>query len=110
MAKMSKMSSKLAKCNMGSGNSFMSSLFILAIYVAIAYVVYRVIMYFLNMRSSAMPNVPSRPNGAGGCSTGTCSGSGGGGMMSQEGFRHPMNANHRNEPVNRQKPRYNRRF
>jgi len=99
MAKMSKMSSKLAKCNMGSGNSFMSSLFILAVYVAIAYVVYRVIMYFLNMRSSAMPNVPSRPNGAGGCSTGTCSGSGGGGgMMSQEGFGHQKKAHHPRKP------------
>jgi len=98
MAKMSKMSSKLAKCNMGSSNSFMSSLFILVVYVAIAYIVYRVIMYFLNMRSSAMPNAPAgRNNGAGGdggCSSGTCSGSGGGagagaglGMMSQEGYR-----------------------
>ena len=78
---------------MGSGNSFMSSLFILAVYVAIAYVVYRVIMYFLNMRSSAMPNVPSRPNGAGGCSSGTCSGSAGGaGMMSQEGYHNQKRA------------------
>jgi hypothetical protein len=86
MAKMSRMSSKLAKCNMGSGSSFLSSLFILVVYVAIAYVLYRVIMYFMNMRSSAMPNVPSRPNGAGGCSTGTCGGSGGANMGTQEGM------------------------
>ena len=76
MAKMSKMSSKLAKCNMGSGSSFASSLFILIVYVAIAYVLYRVIMYLMNMRSSAMPNIPSNKNQNqnGGCSTGTCSG------------------------------------
>ena len=48
MAKMSRMSSKLAKCNMGSGSSFLSSLFILVVYVAIAYVLYRVIMYFMS--------------------------------------------------------------
>ena len=93
MAKMSKISSKLAKCNMGSGSSFLSSLFILVVYVAIAYILYRVIMYFLNMRSSAMPNVPpSRQNNAGGCSTGTCSGSG---MGTQESFRKKPMGNHR---------------
>ena len=76
MAKMSRMSSKLAKCNMGSGSSFLSSLFILVIYVAIAYVLYKVVMYLMNMRSSAMPNIPSNKNQNqnGGCSTGTCGG------------------------------------
>jgi len=103
MAKMSKMSSKLAKCNMGSGSSFLSSLFILVIYVAIAYILYRVIMYFLNMRSSAMPNIPSRPNGAGGCSTGTCSGSG---MGARESLR--MNEHNRKEPRNNQRPNHSR--
>ena len=89
MAKMAKMSSKLAKCNMGSGSSFLSSLFILAVYVAIAYVLYRIVMYFLNIRSSAMPNVPSKPNGASGCSTGTCGGaSSGAGQAVLESMRH----------------------
>ena len=75
MARMSKITSKLAKCNMGSGPSFLSSVFILIVYLAIAYILYRVIMYFVNMRSSAMPDIPNnQPKQGGGCSTGTCSG------------------------------------
>ena len=55
----------------------------MANYIVAAYILYKVVMYFLNMRSSAMPNVPdssSSTNGnkrnkqKGGCSTGTCGG------------------------------------
>ncbi len=69
---MSKFSKKLAVST--SGSSLVSSLIMLIIYIGIAYIVYQIVMYFLNMRKSAMPNVPNRrqPRKNGGCSTGTC--------------------------------------
>jgi hypothetical protein len=71
MAKFSKMAGK----GMGMG----SGLVTLAIYLVIAYVFYKVLMYLFNMRTSAMPNVaPPRRHG-GGCATGTCASGGGGG-------------------------------
>lgn len=78
---MAKMSSKMAKYNSGSG--LFTNFVTIIIYVVAAYILYKVVMYFLNMRSSAMPNVPdssSSTNGNkrnkqnGGCSTGTCGG------------------------------------
>ena len=75
---MAKMSSKMAKYSSGSG--LFTNLVMVVIYIASAYILYRVVMYFINMRSSAMPNVPaSSTNGnknkqKGGCSTGTCGG------------------------------------
>ena len=56
MAKMAKMSSKMA--SYGSGSSLFISLIMVVIYIATAYILYRVVMYFLNMRSSAMPSLP----------------------------------------------------
>ncbi len=82
LAKIYKMSSKMAKY--GSGSGMFTNLITIAMYVAAIYILYRVVMYFLNMRSSAMPNVPdssssSKTGGAPGdkkpgCSTGTCGG------------------------------------
>jgi hypothetical protein len=76
---MAKMSSKMAKYSSGSG--FFTNLVMIVIYIAAAYILYRVVMYFINMRSSAMPSLPASSNGrnnrnkqAGGCSTGTCGG------------------------------------
>jgi hypothetical protein len=80
---MAKMSSKMAKYSSGSG--LFTNLVTIIIYVIAAYILYKVVMYFLNMRSSAMPNIPdssssSSSNGnkkskqKGGCSTGTCGG------------------------------------
>lgn len=82
LAKISKMSSKMAKY--GSGSGTFTNLITIAMYVAAIYILYRVVMYFLNMRSSAMPDVSesssSKTGGAKGdkkpgCSTGTCGGS-----------------------------------
>ena len=80
VAKIPKISSKLAKYGSGAGSGMFTKLVTIAIYVAIAYILYKVAMYFLNMRSSAMPDVPdsSKTDGAKGdnrkpkCSTGTC--------------------------------------
>lgn len=84
MAKMAKMSSKMAKygSGSGSGSGLFTNLVMLAIYVVAAYILYRVVMYFLNMRSSAMPNIPdssSKDRSRDGkqmpkCSSGTCDG------------------------------------
>jgi hypothetical protein len=76
---MAKMSSKMAKY---SGSGFFTNLVMIVIYIAAAYILYRIVMYLINMRSSAMPNLPtsSSNNGKngnkqkGGCSTGTCGG------------------------------------
>jgi len=78
---MAKMSSKMAKYSSGSG--FFTNLVMIVIYIAAAYILYKIVMYFINMRSSAMPNLPAsssnrvNDNGygnkqKGGCSTGTC--------------------------------------
>jgi hypothetical protein len=81
VAKIPKISSKLAKYSSGAaGSGMFTKLVTIAIYVAIAYILYKVAMYFLNMRSSAMPDVPnsSKTDGAKGgnqkpkCPTGTC--------------------------------------
>jgi len=81
---MAKMSSKMAKygSGSGSGSGLFTNLVMLAIYVVAAYILYRVVMYFLNMRSSAMPNIPdssSKDRSRDGkqmpkCSSGTCDG------------------------------------
>jgi hypothetical protein len=73
MAKLSKMAGKCM--NMGGGMG--SGLVTIAIYLVIAYVFYKVLMYLFNMRTSAMPNVPPPRRNGGGCATGTC-GAGGG--------------------------------
>ena len=76
---MAKMSSKMAKY--GSGSGLFTNLVTIVIYVVAAYILYRVVMYFINMRSSAMPNLPASSSNSGsgngnkqkgGCSTGTC--------------------------------------
>ena len=75
---MAKMSSKMAKY--GSGSSLLTNFVMIIIYVVAAYILYKVVMYLINMRSSAMPNVPVSTNTGngnkqkGGCSTGTCGG------------------------------------
>ena len=78
---MAKMSSKMAKY--GSGSGLFTNLVTIIIYVVAAYILYNIVMYFLNMRSSAMPNIPASSKGGnsnnnnnkkGGCSTGTCGG------------------------------------
>ena len=75
---MAKMSSKMAKY--GSGSGLVTNLVTIAIYIAAAYILYRIVMYFINMRSSAMPNIPDSSskgrngNKNGKCSTGTCGG------------------------------------
>jgi hypothetical protein len=77
---MAKMSSKMAKYSSGSG--LFTNLVMVVIYIASAYILYRVVMYFINMRSSAMPNLPASSSNSGnngnkqkgGCSTGTCGG------------------------------------
>jgi hypothetical protein len=81
---MAKMSSKMAKYSSGSGSGsgLFTSLVMVVIYIAAAYILYRVVMYFINMRSSAMPNLPTYSSNSGkngnkqksGCSTGTCGG------------------------------------
>jgi len=77
MAKLSKMA--------GKGMSMGSGLVTLAIYIVIAYVFYKVLMYLFNMRTSAMPNVPPPRRNGGDCATGTCAvgaaGGAGGGSM-----------------------------
>jgi len=75
---MAKMSSKMAKY--GSGSSLLTNFVMIIIYVVAAYILYKIVMYLINMRSSAMPNVPVSTNNGngnkqkGGCSTGTCGG------------------------------------
>ena len=76
---MAKMSSKMAKY--GSGSGLITNLVTIAIYIVAAYILYRIVMYFINMRSSAMPNIPASSSKdasgnkqKGGCSTGTCAG------------------------------------
>jgi hypothetical protein len=80
---MAKMSSKMAKYGSGSSSALFTKLVTIAIYVVAAYILYRVVMYFLNMRSSAMPNIPNSSSSKSGnrdgkqkprCSTGTCGG------------------------------------
>jgi hypothetical protein len=73
MAKMAKIA------NYGSGSNFFMQILKVIIYVVVAYILYRVVYYFVNMRSSAMPNLPSSSSGGnnrqtGGCSTGICGG------------------------------------
>ena len=72
MAKMAKMS----KCSIGAGNSVGMNILMLVVYLVVAYILYQVIMYFVNQRPSAMPNVPASPPSknrvGGGCSSGTC--------------------------------------
>ena len=78
MAKMAKMSSNMAKY--GSGSGLFTNFVMIIIYVVAAYVLYRVVMYFVNMRSSAMPNVSvssstgNKNKQKSGCSSGTCGG------------------------------------
>jgi len=75
---MAKMSSKMAKYSSGSG--IFTSFVTIIIYVVAAYILYKIVMYFINMRSSAMPNLPTSSSNSGrngnkqkgGCSTGTC--------------------------------------
>lgn len=72
MAKMAKMSS----CGIGMGASKGPAMNILmiAVYLVIAYVIYKIVMYIMGYRQTAMPNIPP-PSGnksSGGCSTGTC--------------------------------------
>ena len=73
---MAKMSSKMAKY--GSSSGLFTNIVVFVIYIAAAYILYKVVMYFLNMRSSAMPNIPNKNSNNGqkksGCSTGTCGG------------------------------------
>ena len=77
---MAKMSTKMAKYNSGSG--LFTNFVTIIIYIVAAYILYKVVMYFLNMRSSAMPNLPTYSSNSGkngnkqksGCSTGTCGG------------------------------------
>lgn len=75
---MAKMSSKMAKY--GSSSSLLTNFVMIIIYVVAAYILYKIVMYLINMRSSAMPNVPVSTNTGngnkqkGGCSTGTCGG------------------------------------
>jgi hypothetical protein len=75
---MAKMSSKMAKY--GSGSGLLTNFVMIIIYVVAAYILYKIVMYLINMRSSAMPNVPTSTNTGngnkqkGGCSTGTCGG------------------------------------
>lgn len=72
MAKMA----KVAKCGMSMGSGIGMNILMLAVYLVIAYILYQVIMYFVNQRPSAMPNVPASPPSknrvGGGCSSGTC--------------------------------------
>ena len=65
---------KMAMCNMGMGKSMGMNILMLAVYLVAAYILYRVVMYAVNYRPSAMPNVPPSSNNrmGGGCSTGTC--------------------------------------
>jgi hypothetical protein len=64
----------------GSGSSLLTNFVMIIIYVVAAYILYKIVMYLINMRSSAMPNVPTSTNNGngnkqkGGCSTGTCGG------------------------------------
>jgi hypothetical protein len=73
---MAKMSSKMAKY--GSGPSLFTGIVNIIIYIVVAYILYRVVMYIVNMRSSAMPNLPdyssNKNKQKGGCSSGTCGG------------------------------------
>lgn len=75
---MAKMSSKMAKY--GSGPSLFTGVVNITIYIVVAYILYRVVMYIVNMRSSAMPNLPDYSSSSnknkqkGGCSSGTCGG------------------------------------
>jgi hypothetical protein len=75
---MAKMSSKMAKYGSGSGPNLFTSLVNIIIYIVVAYILYRVVMYIVNMRSSAMPNLPdyssNKNKQKGGCSSGTCGG------------------------------------
>jgi hypothetical protein len=81
---MAKMSSKMAKYSSGSGlgSGLFTNLVMVVIYIAAAYILYCVVMYFINMRSSAMPNLPASSSNSGkngdkqkgGCSMGTCGG------------------------------------
>jgi hypothetical protein len=69
----------MAKYGSGSGPSLFTSLVNITIYIVAAYILYRVVYYLVNMRSSAMPNVPDSSSGGnnrqtGGCSSGTCGG------------------------------------
>lgn len=75
MAKLSKMTAK----SMGTGMG--SKLVTVAIYIVIAYIFYKVLMYLFNMRTSAMPNVPPPKQNGRGCATGTCGAGGGGANM-----------------------------
>ena len=77
---MAKISSKMAKYGSGSGSGLFTNLVMVAIYIAAVYILYKVVMYFLNMRSSAMPNVSvssstgNKNKQKSGCSSGTCGG------------------------------------
>ena len=72
------MSSKMAKY--GSGLSLFTGIVNITIYIVAAYILYRVVYYLVNMRSSAMPNLPDYSSSSnknkqkGGCSSGTCGG------------------------------------
>ncbi len=72
---MAKMYSKFEK--FGSVSWLFNNLITIVIYVVAVYILYRVVMYLISMRSSAMPDIPSSSKGdkqKGGCSTGTCGG------------------------------------
>lgn len=76
MAKMAKMAKCGMSMNMGKGIGM--NILMLVAYLVVAYILYQVVMYFVNSRPSAMPNIPppsrADSNGrmGGGCSTGTC--------------------------------------
>lgn len=70
---------KMAKCGMSMGKGIGMNILMLVAYLVVAYILYKVVMYFVNSRPSAMPNIPPPPprassNGrvGGGCSSGTC--------------------------------------
>jgi hypothetical protein len=75
---------KMAKCGMGmsmgmgSGKGLGMNILMLVVYLVVAYVLYQIVMYFVDHRTSAMPNVPppSKNRMGGGCSSGTCGGAG----------------------------------
>ncbi len=73
---------KMSSCGMGMGMGMgmgaskgpAMNILMIAVYVIIAYVIYKIVMYIMSYRQTAMPNIhpPSGNRPPGGCSTGTC--------------------------------------
>jgi len=68
---------KMSKCGMNMSKGIGMNILMLVAYLVVAYILYQVVMYFVNSRPSAMPNVPpprAASNGrmGGGCASGTC--------------------------------------